>query len=142
MYSTKSEGTRYVVTCLINDGGLALVDTIVDTGAMFTCYKAEQISPDLSEEQFENNEFRFIGGFIDGQNGSNAVKFYKYFVKQFTIGTIDIGDRIIWITFDRRINDNVLGMDILKAVAYLQYDNSDELVFFKDKDELKSYVNG
>ena len=68
------------------------------------------------------------------------MKFYEYTVKQFTIGTIDIGERAIWITFDSRISDNVLGMDILKSVAYLQYENSNELIFFKDRQELKAYV--
>ena len=39
------------------------------------------------------------------------------------------------------IMDNVLGMDILKTVTYLQLNDSQELDFFSNNDELKSYVN-
>ncbi len=116
------------------------MDTIVDTGAMYTCYKADQFNEDLNESQFHDSECKYIGGFVKAYPADGAVKFYSYKVKQFTIGTIDIGTRNIWITFDKRINDNVLGMDLLKAVAYLQYENSEELLFFKNKDELKAFV--
>lgn len=141
VFSTASDRSRYTVTCIINQGDVSVVDTIVDTGAICTCYKAEQISDTLKEESFIGGEYRFLGGFVDGQDGFNAVKFYKLNVKQFTIGTIDLGARSVWITFDKRISDNVLGMDILRGVSFLQYDRQDEICFFKDREELRDYVN-
>lgn len=140
MFSITSEGLRYVVTCILNQDGISLLDTIVDTGAMYTCYRADQVGEELSEDQFCDGESKSIGGFVDGQNVVNAVKFYKYDVKQFAVGTIDLGSTSIWITFDERVSDNVLGMDILNKVAFLQYDNSDELLLFADKAELQKYV--
>lgn len=140
MFSIICDGLRYTVTCLINNGAVTMVDAIVDTGALYTCYKAEQISDTLTEEQFIDGECRLIGGFVSGRQNQNAVKFYQYFVPQFTIGTIDMGARSVWITFDERISDNVLGMDILKSVAYMQLEDSNELYFFKDRRELFSAV--
>ena len=46
----------------------------------------------------------------------------------------------VWITFDERISDNVLGMDILNKLAILQYDNTNEMLLFADKAELQKYV--
>ncbi len=141
MFSTSSDRLRYTVTCIINQNGIVLIDTIVDTGAKFTCYKADQISKHIFEKQFQDAEYKYIGGFVNGRNLSEAVKFYSYNVTQFTIGSIDLGARKIWITFDERIADNVLGIDILDSVTYLHYENSNELIFFKDRNELKTYVS-
>ena len=140
MFSTVCDGLRYTLTCIINNDALSLVDTIVDTGAFWTCYKASEISEELSEIQFVDKDFKDIGGFINGTKNNNSVRFYRFDVKQFTIGTVDLGSQTIWITFDDRINDNVLGTDILRKVAYLQYEDSDAMYFFKDKDELKKFV--
>ncbi|MBQ7558091.1 MAG: hypothetical protein IJT00_08505 [Lachnospiraceae bacterium] len=142
MYSIACDRLRYSITCILNRDRIALVDTIVDTGALYTCYKAEQIDENLSEEQFKDAERKTIGGFIGGKYGSDFVVFYRYDVRQYTIGTIDLGEKTIWVTFDKRVNDNVLGMDILRSVSYLQYEGSDELVFFKDRDELREFVLG
>ena len=39
-----------------------------------------------------------------------------YHVNQFAIGTVDLGERDIWITFDDRVSDDLLGMDNLSDV--------------------------
>ena len=142
MYSIACDGLRYTATYLINQEKVTLVDTIVDTGALYTCYKAEQIDESLREDCFSGVEYKYIGGFVDGEHGKNAVKFYRYSVKQFTIGTIDMGERSVWVTFDKRVNDNVLGMDIHRSATILQFGDSDELSFFIDINELREYVNG
>ena len=141
MYSTNcSNGLRYTVTCIINQSVIRLVDTIVDTGAKYTCYRARLIDSSLTEEQMIRNIHKDIGGFVDGERKSNAVRFYQYCVKQFTIGNIDLGKRNIWVTFDQRVKDNVLGMDILHSVNFMQYEDSDELLFFGSRTELRAYV--
>lgn len=56
------------------------------------------------------NEVKFLGGFVKGF----PVKFYKSNLQQFTIGNIDMGEQDLWITFDMRVTDTVLGMDILQ----------------------------
>ena len=141
MYSTKcSRDLRYIVTCITNTNTVSLVDTIVDMGAKRTCYQARLVDSSLSENQFEDKPCKLIGGFVCGREPENAVRFYKYSLQQFTIGNIDMGAQDIWITFDARIQDNVLGMDILRSVCLLQYANEDELFFFNDKSELQSFV--
>ena len=47
MFSTVCDGLRYTLTCIINNDALSLVDTIVDTGAFWTCYKASEISEEF-----------------------------------------------------------------------------------------------
>lgn len=141
MYSTNcSNGLRYTVTCIINQSVIRLVDTIVDTGAKFTCYRARLIDSSLTEEQMMGKIHKDIGGFVDGERKSNTVRVYQYCVNQFTIGNIDLGKRNIWVTFDQRVKDNVLGMDILRSVNFLQYANMDELLFFGSITELRTYA--
>ena len=139
MYNLKSKSKlRYIATCIINHDIVRVVESIVDTGALYTCYAAKLIDTSLEKEDFIKNESKIIGGFVDGKN--NGVEIYRYGVKQFTIGNVDMGSREIWITFDKRVEVNVLGMDILRSVNYLQFDNSDEMVFFSGRDELLDYV--
>ena len=77
------------------------VYSIVDTGAMRTCYNAAHIDLDLKEEDFKQAKTIEITGYIKGGNTkTNSVKFYQYNVRQFTIGTVDIKAQTIWITFD------------------------------------------
>ena len=142
MYSTQFEDElRYVVTCIANQTSVRLIETIVDTGAKYTCYQVALIDDTLQEKDMLDQQILDIGGFVDGDERKNTVRFYKYPVKQFTIGSIDVGAREVWITFDRRVKDNVLGLDILQSVCFLQLDNSRELLFFKNRAELKEYVS-
>lgn len=141
VFSTKCDNLRYVVTCIINQDAINLVDTIVDTGAMYTCYKAELINEELKEEGFLEADMRYIGGFVEGSNADRAVKFYEYEVAQFTIGTVDLGKQKIWVTFDDRISDNVLGMDMLHKTAFLQFEKSNRLYFFNDRMELAKSID-
>ena len=143
MYSTRfDDELRYVVTCITNRDIVRVVETIVDTGAKYTCYRASLIDDELHEEDLGTNQSVEIGGFVSGDEPINKVRFYRYPLRQFTIGSIDLGKRDIWITFDGRVKDNVLGMDILKSVSFMQYADARELHFFTDEDELKSFVEG
>ena len=78
---------------------------------------------------------------MSGSEPKNKVRFYKYPLNQFTIGSIDLGKKDIWITFYSRVKDNVLGMDILQSVSFLQYADAKELHFFADKNEMRSFIN-
>ena len=50
MYSTKFDSElRYVVTCITNQTAVRVVETIVDTGAKYTCYRASFIDDRLKE---------------------------------------------------------------------------------------------
>ena len=141
MYSTKFDSElRYVVTCITNQTAVRVVETIVDTGAKYTCYRASFIDDRLKEDDMKNNASINIGGFINGDKQQSKVRFYKYSVKQFTIGNIDLGERVIWITFDDRVKDNVLGMDILQSISFMQYADSKELHFFTDSNELQTFI--
>ena len=51
-----------------------------------------------------------------GIDNGVTVRFYKYHLRQFTIGNINMKEQDIWITFDERITNIILGMDILKQI--------------------------
>ena len=100
MYSTSFHSSfRYVVVCLAVHRAVKAVETIVDTGAVYTCYMAHSIDPDLAESDLQENTHKDFGGFVDGN--SRVVRFYQYQLKQFTIGNIDMGPQSIWVTFDK-----------------------------------------
>ena len=141
MFSTNLTKNSYVVVCIANGAVVKLVDTIVDTGAARTCYRARNIDRKLTETDVADNPHIDICGFVDKTSPENAVRFYKYPVKQFTIGTIDLGKQDIWITFDKRISDNLLGLDILQKVTFLQIANSHSLSFFDDMDDFNKFVS-
>lgn len=136
MYSTKLDENRYHATCLAVLDKVSMLELCIDTGAKYTCCSYNDINNDLQEQDFENCDFKYFGGFVEGV----FMKFYKYPVNQFTIGNIDIKQQNIWITFDNRVNDAVLGMDILKQITFLSMGNLGNLIFFKEIKELQEYV--
>lgn len=64
-----------------------------------------------------------------------AVRFYKYHLKQFTIGNIDMGAQEIWITFEERITDLILGMDILRQIIVIANPYNQKIYFCKDQED-------
>lgn len=91
-----------------------------------------EIDEQLKESDVQSLETKYLGGFVRGQ----AIKFYKYPLRQFTVGNIDIGARCIWITFDDRITDKVLGMDILKDMTFLNRHKEKRLYFYNDGEDV------
>lgn len=67
-------------------------------------------------------------------NGA-VIKFYKYQLKQFTIGNIDMGEQVKWITFDKRVTDIILGMDILRNIILITNPYDKKIYFCKDKED-------
>ncbi len=112
MYSTSIRDNRFQIECIAVSNKIRSAKFIVDTGAKFTCCHYTLIDWDICEENLLNNEM--IGGFVKGL----PVKFYKYSLNRFTIGNIDLGEQSLWITFDERITDTVLGMDILQQIIF------------------------
>ena len=136
VYSTKlkSSTRRYVAKCIVNRNGPSVVDFVVDTGAKYTCCSSMSIGVKLSKEQLTGIESKLLGGMISG----STLRVYKYHVQQFSVGTVDMGEQDIWITFDPRATDDVLGMDILRNSFFLQDADKEELYFSRSLDELKN----
>lgn len=108
-----------------------MIRFIVDTGAMFSCCNYKFFDINMVENDLKGNEIKFLGGFVKG----SPVKFYRCSIKQFTIGNIDLGEQDIWITFDKRVTDTVLGMDILQQVIFTANPYNKKIYFCKDKDD-------
>ena len=79
----------------------------------------------------KKNESKILGGFVKGL----PVIFYKCSLKQFTIGNLDMGKQVIWITFDQRVTDTVLGMDILKQVVMITNPYDQKIYFCRDTED-------
>lgn len=104
---------------------------VVDTGARFTCCHYTSVDIDIREKDLRMCEIKFLGGFVKG----SPVKFYRYGLKQFTVGNIDLGKQNVWVTFDDRVTDTVLGMDILQQVIFAANPYNKKLYFCKDADD-------
>lgn len=131
MYSTNLGDNRYLVRCLTVAEDINVNKFIIDTGAKFTCCNYGFIDKDMQENGLSDCETKLIGGLIKGE----FVKFYRYRLKQFSIGNIDMKEQDIWITFDPRVTDIVLGMDILKQVIVITNPYNQMIYFCKDFDD-------
>lgn len=117
-----------MVRCLTIAKDVNVNKFVVDTGAKFTCCNCRFIDKTIQEEEFTNCDIKFIGGFVKGE----FVKFYQYQLRQFSIGNIDMEQQNIWVTFDARITDMVLGMDILKQIILITSPYDQKIYFCKD----------
>lgn len=140
MYNTRLSDNRYTVTCISVINNTKILHFVVDTGAMYTCCNSKYIDTKLTEQSLTDCEIKYIGGF-NNEDKKNPIKIYRYHLDQFTIGNIDLGERDIWITFENRVDDNVLGMDLLQHVTYLQLADAGSISFFNDRGELLDYVS-
>ena len=128
MYNTNIENNRCFVDCIIVSDEIAVEKFVVDTGAMYTCCYGGVVDENLEEIALKDKENRYIGGLVKGA----VVKFYRYSLNQFTIGNIDMSEQDIWITFDKRVTDIILGMDILKQVIMIANPYDQKICFCKD----------
>lgn len=128
MYSTNINHDRCRVDCIIVAEDIAVENFIVDTGARYTCCNYCFVSGRLDVERLKGNEAHNIGGMIEG----DKVCFYRYSLRQFTVGNIDMGRQDIWVTFDERVTDIILGMDILKQIIMITNPYNQQVYFCKD----------
>ena len=129
MYSTSIKDNKYQIQCIVVFNKVRSAKFIVDTGAVFTCCTYKALGKELKERQLFDCETKLLGGFIKGV----PVKFYKLRLQQFTIGNIDMGSQEIWVTFDERVTDTVLGVDILQQVIFVANPYNKKIYFCKDK---------
>ncbi|MBQ6734329.1 MAG: aspartyl protease family protein [Lachnospiraceae bacterium] len=114
-----------------------IVTFVLDTGAKYTCCRYEEIDDTLREEDFHTAETKLIGGIVNGP----AVRLYACNLHQFSVGNIDLGARKIWISFDERLSDSVLGLDILKHALFLHDPAEKVLSVFESTEELKDSLS-
>ena len=131
MYSTSIKNNRFYVQCITVFDRTRAVMFIIDTGAIFTCCTYKAFDKRMRECELENCETKFLGGLVK----CSRVKFYKCALKQFTIGSINMGEQNLWITFDERVTDTVLGMDILQQVIFTANPYNKKIYFCKDIDD-------
>ena len=134
MYSTKLKDERYSVECIVLLGKVRVIQFVVDSGARFTCCNYKVFDKNMHEEDFAGCEIKTIGGFIEG----SVVKFYRCSLKQFTIGNIDMQEQDIWVTFDKRVKETVLGMDILKQITFTANPHNQMIYFCIDQEDYRS----
>lgn len=132
MFNLKVGDNRYTANYIINYMRPRVRRFVIDTGAKYTCCSYDYINPSLKEEDFQKERSIFLGGFV----ANVGMKFYECRLKQFTIGTVDLKDQSVWITFDKRIADSLLGMDILKQVLFLNRPDRGCLAIYNDVAEV------
>ena len=125
-----SEG-RYTAKCIVNHKKARIRDFVVDTGAKYTCCSYDYVDSSLDEKDFSDAKTKTLGGFV----ANVGMKFYEIELKQFTIGTVDFGKQKIWITFDERIADSLLGMDILSQAVFANTPDRGQFAVYDDVKE-------
>lgn len=125
MFSTRLVDNRYYVPCVVLTEVPIVHSFIVDTGAKYTCCSYKSVDMKLREEDFVQAPKKVLGGIVSGAE----IQFYAYKCRQFTIGNISMGERILWITFDRLATDDVLGMDILQDITFIGDGGTKEMRF-------------
>lgn len=135
MYSTKLKDKRFSADCIIVCDKVRIIKFVVDTGAMITCCQYTAFDKCLRERDFAGNEEKYLGGFVR----SEPIKFYQYSLKQFTIGNINLGKKKIWITFDKRVTDTVLCMDILSQIIFIANPFVQKLYFCEDVEDYNNF---
>ena len=135
MFSMRLRNDRLSVNCMTYYKYPKITEFVFDTGAKYTCCSYNTIDDGLVEDDFRGGEYKILGGFVSGK----AMLFYKLSLKQFTIGNLDIGKKDIWITFDERISDSVLGLDLIKNVIYLSRPLENRVLLFNSEEECKNF---
>ena len=120
-----------MVNCIAVAKEIHVVRFIVDTGAKITCCNYRVVDKCIQEKELTDCETKWIGGLIKGE----VVRFYKYHLNQITIGNINMNEQYIWITFEKRVTDIVLRMDILKQVIMITNPYHQKVYFCKDADD-------
>ena len=137
MFSTKlNSSQKYIVTSILNNENVFLLDGVFDTGAMYTCYRGDMLG--LVEDDVRHNPSKTLRGVV----GDSSFTVYKYTVPQYTIGNIDLGCSDIWVTFNEQVSDNVVGMDHISKVCFFQDANTDTLRVSRTKSELEKLAFG
>ena len=137
MYCVNLQDNRIVVSCnILNEGKIRFLSVTYDTGARYSCFRADLLSGALKETDCAHAETKYLTGFI----GEEASLFYKYRVDKFAFGNIDLGEQSIWITFDDRVTANLVGYDIIRQISRVSIGLSDKENFFASCEELRDYI--
>lgn len=143
MFAARYESGWYTQFCTIIDSDRCLKKCssfIIDTGAQYTSCNYRSINKNLCEDEFRKcSQAMCFTGYVKGHSDAGAIH-YLYRLDQFYVGTIPLGSQNIWITFDQRVNNNLLGLDLLKQVSFVQLGHTDELYFLNNRTELQNIV--
>ena len=131
MFVLNEADGRYTAKCIVNFKKPRIRDFVVDTGAKYTCCSYDYVDSSLKEEDFKESRTKILGGFV----ANIGMKFYECDLAQFTIGTVDFGKQKIWITFDERIADSLLGMDILSQAVFANVPENVKFAVYNDVSE-------
>lgn len=129
IYTSKLKDKRFVPVCIVNkNGNFALVDTLFDTGALYTCYNISSLR--LNFGDVKRCKKKHIKGIDDKTN--SVITLYEYKVTQFTIGNLNLGKQTVWVSPDNSLGNNVLGMDIISRIGFIKKLNEDKLYMYND----------
>lgn len=125
-----------IVQCNFVKSKFVSFSAVYDTGAPITCICASDLSCNLVESDFiaNNCETKTVGGLINAEE--NNVTYYKFYIKDFYFGNVHLTGVDVWITFDKRVTDNVIGLDVILRITRLGIGYSDKMYFFSSNDEL------
>lgn len=132
-YSTELQKNQFNLTCrLFISTKTHTLDFIADTGANFTVIPARELRmPQELEAKFakSQNYIRLLGLLP-----SEPTYAYAYVVNHFIVGSVDLGMQVVWVSFDPRMSELLLGMDILQHVNF-SYDKLTNLLTIHENND-------
>ncbi len=130
----------YIQKCFLIDNVCSqhsFNDFIIDTGAPYTSCYYKCVNPMLREQNLVGSyKSSVFGGYVGGV----GVVQYLYPVNHFYLGSLDLGKQEVWVTFDKRASANLLGMDLLQQLRFMQCENSKKLLIFRDDNDFIDYL--
>lgn len=129
MYTLGLKKNRYSQFCTIMSEYLKPVvkttSFLVDTGACYTSCTSESIDVNLRESDFAGKLKPVMFG---GYGTIAGTVHYEYKVNNFLVGNIDLGEQVVYVTFDKKIDTNLLGIDLLQKLTLFQLKDSERLL--------------
>lgn len=114
MFSSSVKNYRlFVQFNFILNNKLSKIEVVLDTGAVGTIIPAPRIIG-LKRSNF-TGRVTSIGGFVESEERAII---YQIEAESLAIGDVYLPHRTFWTTFDSRVKDCVLGMDLLSCVNF------------------------
>lgn len=150
MYNMNIKDNRVEVQINHNiNGKFSKLLCVFDTGAKFTAIQDVSIKiRNLNATNiFYTGEDKMLSGFVSSGDRNNKLKysilFHKVIVSKLSISNIVFNNIPIWVTFDKRATNDVLGMNIISKLYTFIGDgevyitnNRNELIEFMKNDRL------
>lgn len=136
-YLDKSNRVKVGCICNTFSKKYKIVEAIFDTGACVTLFSAKALGTMFSKQDVVA---KTRGISISGFATDRPIIVYRVKINQLTLGTLDLEEQYIFITFDDAVKTNVVGMDIISQLSFYYSNDVKRLCIFKNNNDLVKFI--